>query len=270
MISRPSRLRFLSEVRLKASKLLNKQLNRFGYALIRLKGERSETMFSEHLGVRYAYENILITDTFSPWAIERNFLSIWEQVHDHTLVDIYRAYELYDLVRQTADVNGDILEVGVWRGGSGAILAGAAARWKPNSRVWLCDTFSGVVKAGMHDPTYKGGEHSDTSRQAVVGLTSSLGLSNIDVLQGSFPDETGSALEGRQIAFCHIDVDVYQSGADIMEWLLPRVSRGSVIVFDDYGFSTCAGVTQLVNELRAGADWHFIYNLNKHAILIRK
>src|SRR3974390_3679177 len=36
-------------------------------------------------------------------------------------------------------------------------------------------------------------------------------------LAGSFPEETSSVLENGRIAFCHIDVDAYQSGVDIIE-----------------------------------------------------
>ena len=43
-----------------------------------------------------------------------------------------------------------------------------------------------------------------------------------------------------------------------------------MIVFDDYGFSTCNGITRLVNELRDSGDWLFFHNLNKHAVLSRR
>jgi O-methyltransferase len=250
------------------SAFLNRQLSRLGYALIRIG--RSPTRFSDHLGVRYAYEDVVVTDIFAPWAIDNEFLAVWKHVKDCTLVDIFRCYELYQLIREVADIPGDILEVGVWRGGTGAILGAAASRWKLDSQVWLCDTFSGVVKAGIHDPSYQGGEHSDTSRQVVVELNSRLGLDNITVLAGSFPEESSTALGNRFIAFCHIDVDVYQSGADVVAWVLPRMQRGAMLVFDDYGFSTCKGITHLVHELRADGNWRYVYNLNKHAILIKR
>jgi O-methyltransferase len=53
------------------------------------------------------------------------------------------------------NIQGSILEVGVWRGGTGAILAkGAEANGK---RVFLADTFEGAVKAGSKDTPYIGG-----------------------------------------------------------------------------------------------------------------
>ena len=58
----------------------------------------------------------------------------------------------------------DVLEVGVWRGGTGCLLAAKAQSLNRNATVFLCDTFSGVVKAGEIDNFYKGGEHADTSK----------------------------------------------------------------------------------------------------------
>jgi hypothetical protein len=53
-------------------------------------------------------------------------------------------------------------------------------------------------------------------------------------------------------------------------WLEPRMPSGGMLVFDDYGFSTCKGITQFVNELRVSGSWIYIYNLNKHALLIKR
>ncbi|HEY2481988.1 MAG TPA: TylF/MycF/NovP-related O-methyltransferase [Caulobacteraceae bacterium] len=257
-------------VRSALASVVNGCLNRLGYALVRLDGDHIHTTFASHLGVQYAYQNIVITDAFAPWAIDTEFVSIWNRIRANTLVDIYRCYELYQLGRDVAHIQGDVLEVGVWRGGTGALLAAAANRWKPGARVWLCDTFEGVVKAGEHDPAYEGGEHSDTSKETVEALTSELGLDNVVVLAGAFPDETASAVNDRQIALCHVDVDVYQSASEIVSWAYPRMPSGAILVFDDYGFSTCKGVTRLVEELKMNGEWRFLYNLNKHAVLTKR
>ena len=72
------------------------------------------------------------------------------------------------------------------------------------------------------------------------------------------------------ISLLHVDVDVYQSAKDIVEWALPRLPEGAKIVFDDYGFYEDAGVTRLVDELRRSLDgFVFVYNLNGHGIFIR-
>lgn len=66
--------------------------------------------------------------------------------------------------------------------------------------------------AAFFDPAYARAEHADATEETVHRLI----------------------------------VDVYQSAKDIVEWAMPRLTRGGVVVFDDYGFRNCEGVTTLV------------------------
>jgi O-methyltransferase len=212
------------------------------------------------------HHRVLPFATLSPWLNDSDFLSIYEKVKEFTLVDIYRCYELWVLAKQSAKVDGVILEVGVWRGGTGAILAEATR--SSNKRVFLADTFTGVVKAGENDTIYKGGEHSDTSLALVNNLINSLAFENVQLLEGIFPEQTQHKIIGN-ISMLHCDVDVYSSTKDIVEWCLPRMSAGSTLVFDDYGFFGCEGVTTFCNELKMRNDLIFTHNLNGHAIFFK-
>jgi len=127
-----------------------------------------------------------------------------------------------------------------------------------------------VVKAGVKDSTYKGGEHADTSRQAVEELIfTRMNLDNVEILEGIFPDQTGHRVEGLQFRFCHIDVDIYQSAKDIVDWIWDRMVHGGIIVYDDYGFYGCDGITKYVEEQMNCRDRLVIHNLNGHAIILK-
>jgi O-methyltransferase len=207
--------------------------------------------------------------TYSPWIDDADFLAAYESTRHNTLVDLYRSYELWSLVRETSHLGGDILEVGVWRGGTGSLMAAQTKRLELASTVFLCDTFKGVVKAGNRDSVYRGGEHADTSMDTVLQLQSKMGLSNVKLLEGIFPDATGEQVKDRQFSLCHIDVDVYESAKHVAEWVWPRLIRGGVIVYDDYGFLTCEGVTSLVNERHQGPGALTLHNLNGHAVVVK-
>ena len=112
-------------------------------------------------------------------------------------------------------------------------------------------------------------EHADTSIDLVNDLMKCLNLSNFSLLPGIFPEETSGRILGK-LALLHCDVDVYSSAKGVVEWAYPLISQGGAIIFDDYGFSGCEGVTRLVNELRIDSQFLFIHNLNGHAILIKK
>ncbi len=203
--------------------------------------------------------------TYSPWLSDQEFLRAYQQVRRFTLVDIYRCYELWELAKQTSRVDGAIVEVGVWRGGTGCLLALAA----PRKTVYLADTFAGVVNAGPHDTRYRGGEHADTSDEMVGGLLASAGAGNAQLLKGVFPHETSASISG-PIALLHVDVDVYQSAKDTVDWALPRLLTGSTIVFDDYGFYGCEGITRYVHKLRDQLrGFVFLHNLNGHAVFVK-
>lgn len=195
---------------------------------------------------------------YRPWDSDAAFQQLYTRIREHTMVDQYRLWTLWFLGGQLP--GGDILEVGSWRGGSGAVLAQASRRGRavipgvessaPQAReIFLADTFAGVVKAGERDTYYKGGEHANTSSRTVAELFAQLELGDVTLLEGIFPDETGDRIEQRRFALCHIDVDVYQSAKDVFTWVWPRMVPGGVIVFDDYGFYGCEGVTAFVHEI---------------------
>ncbi len=217
------------------------------------------------------YENIFPNASYAPWNKDELFLDTYSKITDFTLVDKYRCYELWTLVEQTSKLDeGCLIEIGVWRGGTGALIAQQAKNCSINDTVYLCDTFKGVVKAGAEDKDYVGGEHSDTSRELVQNLISqNLKLENGKILEGIFPDETADVVESKMFRFCHIDVDVYQSAEDIVDWIWPKMVRGGIIVYDDYGFYTCDGIAKHV-EAHISKKGRFVFqNLNGHAVIVK-
>jgi O-methyltransferase len=208
--------------------------------------------------------------TYSPWLSDSEFAVVYQEIRGSTLVDQYRCYELWQLVAQTGKLPaGDLIEIGVWRGGTGSLIARRRELSQIDCSVYLCDTFEGVVKAGSRDGAYVGGEHSDTTQQSVLSLIQKLQLDRVHILPGIFPDATGHMVADRVFRFCHIDVDVYDSARDIVNWLWPRLVPGGMVVYDDYGFHSCVGITQFVNEERTKSDRLVIHNLNGHAIVIK-
>lgn len=221
-----------------------------------------------------AYGEVLPLANYAPWQADEAFRRVYDEISHATQVDISRCYELWTLIPQTAQLPGAILEVGVWRGGTGALLAARAETTTSpgaagQATVYLADTFQGVVKAGPKDDYYRGGEHADASAAQVAELLTGLQIRNARILEGVFPEETAAQIAEEAIRFCHIDVDVYQSARDTLEWVWPRMAVGGVVVYDDYGFYGCEGVTALGNEDFDRPDRIMIHNLNGHGILVK-
>src|SRR3989338_2280148 len=232
----------------------------FGYNLL---------MTQKYGGGNGIYESILPGARYAPWLSDSLFNETYRVIKNYTLVDKYRCYELWQLVAQTTKLRGALIEVGTWRGGSGALIAKKAKQSGIKDNVYLCDTFKGIVKSGINDTFYKGGEHADASEKNVKEITGELNLDNIKLLAGIFPDETAGLITDTEFRFCHIDVDVYQSAKDAALWLWPKLVAGGIVVFDDYGWEGCDGVRKFVNEERKKQNRLVFYYLNGHAIIIK-
>ena len=217
-----------------------------------------------------AHEMAYPISTYAPWQSDQDFRRVYDQVRKNTLVDVWRLYELWSIVGELADVPGAILEVGVWRGGSGALMASRAKALGSEDGVYLCDTWEGVVKTGEVDTYYRDGKHDDTSLGIVEKLLATMGLDRVECLQGIFPDDTGDKVADQTFRLCHIDVDVYQSAKDVLDWVWPRLSPEGMVVFDDYGFPACPGITQFVDEQRMQADRLVLHNINGHGLIVKR
>ena len=212
--------------------------------------------------------------TYSPWEADETFKKVYEVAKNYTLVDEHRLFELYQLASQAAKLKGDFLEVGVWRGGSSEVIQTALRGNNKQSKFYIADTFQGVVKAGSSkDTSYQGGEHADATIRDLEELFTKLNEHKPEVLVGIFPDDH-KELVVENLAFVHSDVDAYESTKGVVEWCLPKMVKGGVIVFDDYGFIDCTGVTRYVNEIVSDSliskQFLFVHNLNGHAILIKR
>ena len=123
-------------------------------------------------------------------------------------------------------------EVGVYQGGSSKIIC----EIKGNKKLHLFDTFQGLPEITEKDTTFgkKLWEKdlcSDTSLEIVKNYLSE--YKNVYFYQGEFPS-TSEPVTDSKFSFVHLDVDLYQSTKDCLEFFYPRLVHGGVILTHDY------------------------------------
>lgn len=249
-------------------KAFNKYLQKRGLHIIKPAKHHGHTSFQIN---EFSYDLVKPSANYSPWQADRDFNTIYEQVKSYTLVDVYRCYELWELAAQIHKIEpgAAFIEIGVWRGGTAAIIGNKLSRLNASNIFYLADTFEGVPKSSAKDTFYFDGEHKDTSEQMVHGFLADK-YGHYQILKGIFPEDTSHNIPAEtKFGFCHIDVDVYNSAKDIVNWIWDKLIPGGVIVFDDYGFHYCDGITRFVNELKQDNNKLVIHNLNGHAIVVK-
>jgi hypothetical protein len=183
--------------------------------------------------------------------------SIWNDVRHATMTSAQRVFALCDAVDYLCreKISGDIVECGVWRGGS--MMAAAKcllAHGDVGRRLWLYDTF-----AGMSQPTVVDVDHCGLSAASLVAspdpkiaesVSCRAALSDVrrNMSTTRYPESLTTYVVGdvsntlRQsanlpttIALLRLDTDWYESTRVELEVLFPRLVGGGVLVVDDYG-----------------------------------
>jgi O-methyltransferase len=184
---------------------------------------------------------------FNPWRADREFLALHARIRSRTLVSAQSCWVLYALARQSCRLPGCYVEAGVYRGGTAALLYQAMAA-APDKTLHLFDSFEGMPETDPHRDLHRLGDFSDTSMEDVRRF---VGERAVTYHKGLMP-ATFAGVKDEPIAFAHVDVDIYSSVMSCCEFIYPRLSAGGCMVFDDYGYPTCPGARQAVDEFFTG------------------
>lgn len=188
-----------------------------------------------------------------PPDFDANVCATVRSVKPFTMTSVERVNALCQAVRYVvrARIPGDIVECGVWKGGSmmaaarTLIQAGDAAR-----RLYLFDTFDGMTASEDRDVSIEDIPASrmavdesvagkwcfsplDEVRQAV--LSTGYEARNVVFVKG-LVEETIPAQAPERIALLRLDTDWYKSTKHELQHLFPRISPGGVLIIDDYGY----------------------------------
>jgi len=171
------------------------------------------------------------------------------KVRPFTMTSAERVFSVIQAVRYvtTAGIAGAFVECGVWRGGS--MMAAALTLQQLGRRdvdLHLFDTFEGMTAPTEKDVDIGGssaaGRFSSTSkwcRASIEDVTVNLGSTGYDAARMHFikgrVEETIPASSPDPISILRLDTDWYESTRHELIHLFPRLSRGGVLIIDDYG-----------------------------------
>lgn len=180
-------------------------------------------------------------------------------------------------------IDGDFVECGVWRGGNSIIAADVFRSMACVKGVWLFDTFAGMTPPTDADVNHLGEraetkfrntrreDHSDWCYAPIEEVRANFAAAGLlgervsfvkgDVAQTlARPDQ----LPGT-IAVLRLDTDWYESTRTELEVLYPRLSRGGVLIIDDYGH--WGGARKAVDEYFSTHERPFLQYIDQTARL---
>jgi O-methyltransferase len=192
------------------------------------------------------------TDEFpdlEPWVA-----AILEKVRPLTMTSEERISALCHAARYVArsKIPGDIVECGVWRGGSMMAAAMTLLSERDSARtLHLFDTFEGMTRPAAIDRAAVTGEAATALFEMHGKLADGWAYAPLDAVRANlaetgYPRERIRFIKGKvedtippeapeQIAILRLDTDWYESTRHELAHLFPRLVVGGVLIIDDYG-----------------------------------
>jgi O-methyltransferase len=184
-----------------------------------------------------------------PWVAE-----IIERVRPFTMTSSERISALCHALRYVAKhrIPGDIVECGVWRGGSMMAAALTLQTEQDISRtLYLFDTFAGMPPPSDMDRVAHSGKTADSLLAEADSSSDLWALAPIDDVRANlestnYPGDRIRFIKGRvedtipreapaEIAILRLDTDWYESTKHELIHLYPKLSIGGILIVDDYG-----------------------------------
>ena len=192
--------------------------------------------------------------------------AIIHAVRPYTMTSPERLFALIQAVRfvSSASIPGDIVECGVWRGGSMMAAARTLLSGGDTMRnLHLFDTFEGMSPPTDRDVAIDGQtarsllQTQDRNDQQSAWCVATLDDVTTNMESTGYATDLVHYVKGKvedtipqhapsQIAILRLDTDWYESTRHELEQLYPRLNIGGVLIIDDYGH--WAGCRQAVDE----------------------
>jgi O-methyltransferase len=175
----------------------------------------------------------------------------YNMVKEYTMTSAERIASLCNAVIYLAKNNiaGDIVECGVWRGGSTMAAIDTLIKVGDTTRqVYLYDTFEGMSEPTKFDKESSNGASASEllKKNPDVKCISALQEVQNNVGNLKYPPELIHYVKGKvedtipgimpsKIALLRLDTDWFDSTAHELKHLYPLLVPGGVIIIDDYG-----------------------------------
>jgi O-methyltransferase len=156
------------------------------------------------------------------------------------LLRMNQLHESLDVIRNE-NIPGDIVETGIWRGGTVIFAASYLSVYDMEDRkVFGCDSFEGLPEPDPKFPIDSNDIHStiDFLRVSLPEVEHNLRKYLVDsgrvkLVKGWF-EQTLPTLPVNKISILRLDGDMYSSTIDALNALYAKVSVGGIVIIDDY------------------------------------
>ena len=211
---------------------------------------------------------------------DKRIVKLIDSALKYSMTTKLRMHVLSQAIKYVNDnkIKGDFVECGVWSGGNIILAKELFKLFKIKKNIYAYDTFEGMPKPDMIDKNLFDGSanklmsnspkisglnnvHAYTSYEQVLkNIKDNTDLKNIKFIKGRV-EETLLINKNlpKKISILRLDTDFYSSTKIELEILYERLSKGGVLIIDDYG--DWLGARKAVDQFFNKKKWlHYVDN----------
>ena len=164
----------------------------------------------------------------------------------------------YELFKLTEKIPGDIIECGVFKGASFSRFAmfRELSKYPQKKKIIGFDTFGKFPETNFKKDSksrknfIKIAGDTSISKNQLVNVLKNKGITKkIELIKGDIIQTIPQYIKSHpklKISLLNLDTDIYEPAVTILENLYPRISKGGILILDDY--KVFPGETKAVND----------------------
>jgi len=183
------------------------------------------------------------------------------------------SYTIYSSVLSTNLLAGAIAEVGVYQGTTARLIS----EIKGEKKLFLFDTFEGMPNEKIsNQDDWELNTHRDTSLESVKTYLSS--YEHLIFVPGQFPESLKNdrfrSIQNEVFSLVNLDVDLYQSTLDGLEFFYPRLVAGGRLISHNYNLKgspggRTPGVKKAFSDYFSGEEYRVIEIAETQCMVIK-
>jgi hypothetical protein len=165
---------------------------------------------------------------------------------------------LTELIERTRSLIGAVADCGVYKAASTVGMALFMRQHGIRKQIYAFDSFQGfalesvVRDLDLGEVTRDNVGYSDFSLEQVKSKIRSFRIDNITLVPGYFRDSFKAFPPNIRFSFVHLDVNLYESYCQALEFFYPRLDLSGIILLDEYNDPRWPGCNKAADEFLAG------------------
>jgi O-methyltransferase len=162
---------------------------------------------------------------------------ILEALEENWMTNVEQGMNIYHLLTQVVllDIPGEVVELGCHAGLTTVLMKKTMNQLQSNKQLHVYDSFEGLPEKTQFDGELEMFEKGSckSAKETLIQNFTKFHLELPHIHEGWFKDTLPTRLPPR-VCFAHLDGDFYTSIKESLEYVYPRLSKGAVVIIDDY------------------------------------